>query len=135
MQSFLKGNLNIGCKTEGKKSEALGVVDDYVSDHNNFDAYWLRATHFSEEGELERAEQDYKKLTTLPQNPAAGYELLAGFYARTERLDQSVATIEEGLKRTMDRDHRAGDHSLCEDAVNRGHRVHILPARSVRHDR
>lgn len=84
-------------KAEGKKAEALRVVDDYVTDQNDFGAYWMRAVYLAEEGELERAEQDYRKLTTFAQNGAAGYELLGNFYAGTERLDQGVAAIEEGL--------------------------------------
>lgn len=84
-------------KAEGKKVEALRVVDDYVAEHNDFGAYWMRAVYLAEEGKLERAEQDYRNLTTFAQNGAAGYELLGNFYAGTERLDQGVAAIEEGL--------------------------------------
>ena len=84
-------------KEEGKKVEALRVVDDYVTDKKDFGAYWMRAVYLAEEGELERAEQDYRKLTTFAQNGAAGYELLGNFYTGTERLDQGVAAIEEGL--------------------------------------
>jgi len=84
-------------KAEGKKVEALRILDDYVADRNDFGAYWMRAVYLAEEGELERAEQDYRRLTTFAQNGAAGYELLGNFYVGTERLDQGVAAIEEGL--------------------------------------
>ena len=84
-------------KAEGKKAEALQVVDDYVADHNDFGAYWMRAVYLAGEGKLKRAEQDYRKLTTFAQNGAAGYELLGNFYAVTERLAQGVVAIEEGL--------------------------------------
>ena len=50
---------------EGKAEEALRVLDDYVKDHNDFDAHWMRATHFTEEGDLARAEKDYRMLPTF----------------------------------------------------------------------
>ncbi|MCP4256035.1 MAG: tetratricopeptide repeat protein [Planctomycetes bacterium] len=84
-------------RTEGRKAEALRVIDDYVSVHNNFGAYWMRAVYLAEEGEHKLAEQDYRKLTTFAQNGAAGHELLGNFFSGTGRLDQGVAAIEEGL--------------------------------------
>lgn len=82
---------------EGKTAEALRVLDDYVADHNDFNAYWMRAVYLDEEGQLDQAEQDYKRLTTFTQNSAVGYGLLGDFYARTDRIDQGITTIEEGL--------------------------------------
>ncbi len=84
-------------KAEGKAAEALQVLNDYVADHNDFNAYWMRAAYMVEEGALESAEQDYRKLTTFTQNAATGYELLSNFYAGTQRVDQAVATVEQGL--------------------------------------
>jgi tetratricopeptide (TPR) repeat protein len=84
-------------KAEGKTTEALQVLDDYVAGHNDFAAYWMRAVYLAQEGDLERAEKDYRKLTTLAQNSEAGYELLGNFYAGTKRLDQGIAAVEEGL--------------------------------------
>ncbi len=83
---------------EGKTEEALRVLDDYVKDHDDFDAHWMRATHFAEEGDLARAENDYQKLTTFSGYGPAGYELLGNFYAGTKRLDQGITTLEEGSK-------------------------------------
>ena len=59
-----------------------------MADHNDFDAHWMRATHFAEQGDLERAEKDYRMLTTFSGRGPAGYELLGNFYAGTGRLDQ-----------------------------------------------
>ncbi len=84
-------------KGEGKTTEALQVLDAYVAAHNDFDAYWMRAVYLAGEGQRDRAEQDYKKLTTFTDGGAVGYELLGNFYAGTERLDQGIAAVEEGL--------------------------------------
>ena len=83
-------------KAEGQTEQAQQTLDDYVADHNDFNAYWMRAVYLAEEGELERAETDYKKLTTFAENGAAGYVLLSNFYAGNEKLDQAVATLQEG---------------------------------------
>jgi tetratricopeptide (TPR) repeat protein len=83
---------------EGRSAEALRVLDEYVAKHNEFDAYWMRAVYLMEEGNLERAEEDYRKLTGLAQNAAVGYELLGNFYAGTQRLDAGVAALEKGLQ-------------------------------------
>ena len=85
-------------KAEGQTDEARRILDDYVADNNDFNAYWMRAVYLVEEGEFERAEQDYKKLTTFVDLGAAGYELLSNFYANNKEFDRAVATLEEGLK-------------------------------------
>ena len=85
-------------KTEGKPVEALRVLDQYVTDYNNFEAYWLRAAYLAEGDKPQQAEPDYRKLTTFQDNAAAGYELLAHFYAGLRKLDQAVAAVEEGLR-------------------------------------
>lgn len=84
-------------KGEGKSAEALRVLDDYVATHNDFDAYWMRAVYLAEEGKLDLAEEDYKKLTTFTQNGPVGFEVLGNFYASTQELDEGVAAIEKGL--------------------------------------
>jgi tetratricopeptide (TPR) repeat protein len=83
---------------EGQTAEALHVLDDYVAAHNDFDAYWMRAVYLAEQGERDRAEQDYRKLTTFPQNGAVAFELLGNFYSGTGKLDQGIAALEEGLR-------------------------------------
>jgi tetratricopeptide (TPR) repeat protein len=84
-------------KAEGRTAEALQVLDGYATSHNDFSAYWMRAVYLAEQGDFDRAEKDYRKLTTFAQNGEAGYELLGNFYAGTKKLDQGIAAIEEGL--------------------------------------
>jgi tetratricopeptide (TPR) repeat protein len=86
-------------QAEGKKTEALQVLDDCITHRPDFEAYWLRAAYLARQGEVERAESDYKRLTTFPERGAMAYQLLGGFYADTHRPDQAVATLEEGLRR------------------------------------
>jgi len=84
-------------RSEGQTQESRRVLDEYVADHNDFNAYWMRAVYLAEDGEIELAEKDYQRLTTLTENGAPGYVLLGNFYAGTERLDEGVATLEEGV--------------------------------------
>ena len=84
-------------KAEGKTEEARRILNDYVTNTNAFGAYMMRAAYLAEEGELESAEADYRKLTTLAGQETAGYELLSNFYARNQKLDKAIATLQEGL--------------------------------------
>jgi len=87
-------------RAEGETEEAQRILDDYVASRDDFTAYWMRAVYTIEEGELERAEKDYRKLTTFAEEEGAiGYELLSNFYAnpKNKQLDKSVAALEEGL--------------------------------------
>jgi tetratricopeptide (TPR) repeat protein len=86
-------------KAEGRAKEAMQVIDDYVTNHDNFNAYWMRALYLANEGEYERAETDYKKLTTFAEAGATGYGLLCNFYLSREKNDKAVATIEEGINK------------------------------------
>jgi len=84
-------------RAEGKAQEAQRILDDYVTNSNVFSAYVMRAAYLANEGEFERAEQDYRKLTTFAEEGATGFELLSNFYARNEKLDKAIVTLEEGL--------------------------------------
>jgi len=86
-------------KAEGKTEEARGILDKYVTDSNSFGAYMMRAGYLADEGKFERAEQDYRKLTTFTDNEqgAVGYDLLARFYAGNDQFDKAVGALEEGL--------------------------------------
>ncbi|MFZ2147478.1 MAG: tetratricopeptide repeat protein [Sedimentisphaerales bacterium] len=84
-------------RAEGKAEEAHRILNDYVESSNVFSAYVMRAAYLANEGEFERAEQDYRKLTTFAEQGAIGFELLSNFYARNEKLDKAVVTLEEGL--------------------------------------
>lgn len=95
---FLKAVTVSILRGEGRDTDALQVLDEYVAEYNHFDAYWLRAVYSTEEGNLEQAEQDYKKLTTFAQRSEAGYNLLANFYAGDNRMDQGIIVLEESLR-------------------------------------
>lgn len=84
-------------REEGRAPEALRILNNYVERHDEFNAYWVRGAYLAEDGQLDLAEQDYKRLTDFAANGALGYELLGNFYADTERLDAGVAAIEQGL--------------------------------------
>jgi len=86
-------------KAEGQDEEARQILNNYVVDSNSYGAYMMRAVYLANKGELERAEQDYRKLTTFTeqQGGAIGYEPLANFYAGTEQIDKAIEALEEGL--------------------------------------
>ena len=84
-------------RAEGQAEEAQRILNDYVANQDVFGAYMMRAAYFANEGEFERAEQDYRKLTTFAEQGAIGYELLSNFYGRNERLDKAIEALEEGL--------------------------------------
>jgi tetratricopeptide (TPR) repeat protein len=110
-------------RAQGKDAEAQKVLDDYVADYNDFNAYWMRAVYWAEAGQSERAEQDYRKLPAFADRAGAGYDLLAGFYAGTARVDQGLATVEEGLK------------AYPEDVLLKRRQMRLLFARAQGQDR
>lgn len=85
-------------RAEGQTAEAEKTLDNYTNSHKDFAAYYMRASYLAGQGQLERAEEDYQKLITFPESAVTGYQLLSNFYFNTKRLDQAVATLEEGLK-------------------------------------
>jgi len=89
-------------RAEGKAEEARQILDDYVTDSNDFTAYWMRAVYRTEEGDLDLAEKDYMKLITFDEEEGAiGYELLSNFYSNPKngKLDISIEKLEEGLNK------------------------------------
>jgi tetratricopeptide (TPR) repeat protein len=84
-------------RSENKAQQARQILEDYVASSNTFSAYSMRAAYFAREGELERAEEDYRKLTTFAGQEVTGYELLSNFYALNQKLDKAIVTLEEGL--------------------------------------
>ena len=68
-----------------------------MANRDVFGAYVMRAAYLANEGEFERAEKDYRKLTTFAEQGVIGYELLSNFYAGSEKLDKAVEALEEGL--------------------------------------
>ncbi len=91
-------------RTQGHDDQAQQILDDYVRGRGDFTAYLLRAGFHLSEGQLEQAEADYKKLTSFsdPGEKTAGYALLSDFYANQQRIDQAIATLEEGLHANPD---------------------------------
>lgn len=85
-------------RSDDRAKEARQILDDYVTGSNNFGAYTMRAAYLAQEGEIERAEDDYRKLTTFAGREVAGYELLGNFFVRNKELDKAIVALEEGLK-------------------------------------
>lgn len=85
-------------KAEKREAEARAIVEERVSKQKSFSAYRMRAAYLKGIKELGPAERDYVKLTTFPEEGARGYELLAGFYADTNRLGETIATLQKGVR-------------------------------------
>ncbi len=81
----------------GRADEALAFLDAEVRKFDDATAYLLRAVHLAEAGELDRAEQDYKRIKELPESKALGHELLGEFYAGQGRTEAAVAEWEAGI--------------------------------------
>ena len=84
-------------KAEGRKEEALKIIDEYVNTHDSFDAYRMRGIYYANEGNYDLAEKDYRKLTTFEENNTAGFLLLSNFYVEAKQIDKAISAIEEGL--------------------------------------
>ena len=85
-------------RAEGQADKAQRILDEYVANNSGFGAYMMRAEFLLVQGELERAEQDYQKLTDFTEQGVTGYLLLSNFYVNNNKLDEAVRTLEEGLK-------------------------------------
>ncbi|RPJ32427.1 MAG: hypothetical protein EHM35_11450, partial [Planctomycetaceae bacterium] len=84
-------------RADGQTAAAQQILDDWVTDRGDFIAYTMRAIYLTEQGQLDRAEADYRKLTTFVSESATGYILLSNFYRVCKELDKAVAALEEGL--------------------------------------
>lgn len=84
-------------RREGRSEEAQKILDTYVTERNTFAAYRMRAAYLVNAGQLEAAEQDYRKLTTFSEQATDGYELLSSFYSNNQKLDQAIKTLDDGL--------------------------------------
>jgi tetratricopeptide (TPR) repeat protein len=84
-------------RAAGRGDEALALLNEELRVHDDFAAYMLRAKHFAASGEFQRAEEDYKHLTTF-EDAASGYHLLGFFYHERGRTGDAIATWEAGLK-------------------------------------
>jgi tetratricopeptide (TPR) repeat protein len=84
-------------RSEGEDAEAQRVLDEQVAKRGDFAAILLRARFHALQGRFEFAEEDYRRLTEL-KDAAAGYELLGRFYMSRDRVDDAIATWEQGLE-------------------------------------
>jgi len=84
-------------KNENKTKQARDLLDALVKKNSSFGAHQLRAAFLHEIGELQAAEKDYIHLTTL-ESRRDGYQLLAFFYQRTNRIDDAVRTLTKGIE-------------------------------------
>lgn len=89
-------------RAEGRTQEARQVLDRYVAGRNDSGAYWMRAVYLADAGELEAAEQDYRKLTTFDDAAVTAYAMLADFYVGHGYSDKAVTALEEGLSAHRD---------------------------------
>ncbi|MBN1972640.1 MAG: tetratricopeptide repeat protein [Sedimentisphaerales bacterium] len=96
--SFVVAGTKAGIlKTEGRTDEALKILNDYVTAHDNFNAYRLRGMYFANEGVYELAEKDFRKLTTFEDGGINGFAILSEFFAERKQFDKAISAIEEGL--------------------------------------
>ncbi|MCP4454436.1 MAG: hypothetical protein GY809_23515, partial [Planctomycetes bacterium] len=84
-------------KAEGRTEEAQSILNDYVVSQDSFEAYQLRAAYLAQANEVDRAEQDLKKLTTFTEQGATGTLLLCNYYVVNKNLDAAVEGLEQGM--------------------------------------
>ncbi len=86
-------------RAQGHAEQAQEVMDRYVAEQDDFTAYLMRANYHASQEQWERAEADYKRLTTFEDKDqqVAGYALLSSFYVRRDRLDDGIGVLEERL--------------------------------------
>jgi tetratricopeptide (TPR) repeat protein len=84
-------------RAEGQEQEAQQILDDHVAQGHSFSAYVMRAAYLAQQGDLERAEQDYKALTSFEGQGAIGYQLWSQFYVRNQQLDKAITVLKQGL--------------------------------------
>jgi predicted Zn-dependent protease len=82
----------------GQPEAAQQVLDDYVAKHSDFRAHAIRAAYLASRGQFDRAEADYKKLTTFPGESTNGYIMLSNFYLGRKDADKGLAVLEDGVK-------------------------------------
>lgn len=86
-------------RAEGQVERAQQILDEYVADKGDFNAYLMRASYHISQGNPEQAEVDYKKLIAFPgqDHKTTAYAVLSDFYGNQNRNDEAIATLEEGL--------------------------------------
>jgi tetratricopeptide (TPR) repeat protein len=82
--------------SEGRATDARKILNAEVARTNSFSAHLLRGSYLNEIGDKTLAEKDYQLLISLDKS-GRGYELLAGFYAQSGRMDEAIAVIQKGI--------------------------------------
>lgn len=85
-------------RAENRIEETLAVLDDYVADRGDFNAYLMRAAFLAGMDRDEAALRDLRKLTGFDEHGPRGWEVLAAFHIDRGRLDDAVAALEKGLR-------------------------------------
>lgn len=83
---------------EQRGDEAASLLDKLVTDRGDFGAHLLRGQFRLSRDDAAGAEEDYRRLTTLPESAGAGYEILGRFYVTQKRVDDALAIWTKGLE-------------------------------------
>ncbi len=83
--------------SEGKKDEALAVLNAEVKRRADYGAYLLRAEYYASNGQHDEAQRDYQHLITFPTSTAEGYGKLGNFYEHINQPDKAMSAYEAGL--------------------------------------
>jgi len=87
----------------GNLDAARKYIDQLVELEPSFRSYSMLGRHLVRTNESAAAEDAFKKALELSkQSRAVGYRNLAGFYFNEERLDEAVATLEQGISTVED---------------------------------
>jgi tetratricopeptide (TPR) repeat protein len=90
-------------RSEGRKDEAVAVLNDLVAAQPTPESFLLRASYYAGMGENELAERDFAAISNVSKD-AFGPAALGEFYARAGRLDEAISAWEEGLQNYPDSD-------------------------------
>ncbi|HEY3242742.1 MAG TPA: tetratricopeptide repeat protein [Phycisphaerae bacterium] len=81
----------------GRRDEVLALLDEQVQTRNDFVSLVLRADYHALLEHTDQAEQDYLRLTKLPDSASEGYAALGRFYERIGRGDDAQKAWQTGL--------------------------------------
>lgn len=85
---------------EGRTAEAEALLDARVAEGGGrMVDLLLRAEYWTSAGQLQRAEEDYRRMAALPDAPAEGAIQLAMFFSRTGRPREALDACRAGLER------------------------------------
>jgi len=85
-------------RAENRIDETMAVLDAYVADREDFNAYLMRAGFEAGLGMDEEALRDLQQLTGFETHGARGWEILAAFHLDRGRLDDALAALDAGSR-------------------------------------